>query len=145
MDAQLPTDAETLAGGTAPPYGSGYPARRMKGTPLTCVAACTAAVALAGCGSSDSGSGGSANPSDKQAVTLECLAEKGFAARSVGATIEIDGPEGPRVEFNVSGGESETRAFKGEAQGAEQIGSTLLFVGAADDRELDAIEECVIG
>lgn len=107
---------------------------------------CTAALAVAGCGSDDSSSSeGTANPGDKQAVTLECLVEEGFEARSVGSTIEIDGSDGPRVEFNVSSGESETRAFKGEAQGAEQIGSTLLFVGPAGDRELDAIETCVIG
>ncbi len=118
----------------------------MRGTSLARIAVCATTVALAGCGSSDSTSAdGTASPGDKQAVTLECLVEEGFEARSVGPTIEIDGPDGPRVEFNVSSGESETRAFKGEAQGAEQLGSTLLFVGPADDRELDAIEECVIG
>lgn len=118
----------------------------MKASPLARILLCAAGVALAGCGSSDSASSGDeASPGDKQAITLECLLEEGFEARSVGPTIEIDGPDGPRVEFNVSGGESETRAFKGEAQGAEQLGSTLLFVGPAGDRELEAIETCVIG
>ncbi len=118
----------------------------MKASAVARVVLFAGGVALAGCGSSDSASSGdTANPGDKQAVTLECLVEEGFEARSVGPTIEVDGPDGPRVEFNVSGGESETRAFKGEAQGAEQLGSTLLFVGAAGDRELEAIEACVIG
>ena len=83
---------------------------------------------------------------DKRAVTLDCLRQEGFDAREAGEqSLKIDGPGGPRIEFLLSGGESEGQQFKGEAQGAEQIGSTLLFVGNAGDDELEQIEACVIG
>lgn len=103
------------------------------------------ALAAGGCGASASPSTGAPNPSQKQEFTRLCLVDEGFDAKSVGEVIQIDGPAGPRVEFNISGGESETRAFKGEAQGAEQIGSTLLFVESADDAALEKIETCVVG
>lgn len=99
----------------------------------------------AGCGAGGAAPPEVSDPDAKQEVTRVCLVEEGFNARSVGEAIEIDGPEGPRVEFNISAGESETRTFKGEAQGAMQIGSTLVFVGPADDEELKKIETCVIG
>jgi len=111
---------------------------------ITPVAVCALGLAVAGCGGGSS-SDGPKSPGDKQESTRLCLVDEGFDARSVGAVIEIDGPDGPRVEFNISSGESETRTFKGEAQGAEQIGSTLLFVGPAGDEELKKIETCVIG
>jgi len=110
---------------------------------LALVCACLLGLVAGGCGAGSSSSG-TANPNDKQEVTRACLEKEGFDAQSVGEAIQIEGPNGPRVEFNISGGESETRTFKGEAQGAEQIGSTLLFVGPANDDELKKIETCVI-
>ena len=119
---------------------------RMRPRTPAAATSCAILCLLAGC-SSDGGSryGGITDPGERQAATVECLEQAGFEPRSVGDTIEVGGPDDPRVEFNISGGESETRAFKGEAQGAMQIGTTLLFVGSAPDAELEKVEECVIG
>lgn len=118
----------------------------MRARSSAAVAACAFLCVVVGCSSSgDSRYAGITDPVERQALTVECLERAGFETRSEGEAIEIDGPDGPRVEFNISGGESETRAFKGEAQGAEQIGTTLLFVGSADDPELEKVEDCVIG
>ena len=112
-------------------------------------AACAVSVlacALTGCSSTQSSRyAGITDPGERQAATVECLEEAGFEPRSVNEAIEVAGRDGPRIEFNISGGESETRAFKGEAQGAMQIGTTLLFVGSAGDAELEKVEDCVIG
>lgn len=112
----------------------------------TAATACALLCLLAGCSSSGSSRyAGITDVAQRQALTVDCLEEAGFNARSDGEAIEVDGPDGPRIEFNISGGESETRAFKGEAQGAMQMGTTLVFVGAAGDPELEKVEDCVIG
>jgi len=107
-------------------------------------ASCAILCLLAGC-SSDGGSryAGITDPGERQAATVECLEQAGFEPRSEGNTIEVGGPDDPRVEFNISGGESETRAFKGEAQGAEQIENALMYVREGDDRLLEELETCV--
>ena len=102
---------------------------------------------MTGCGGSDSGAAGEQgpDPNDKRAVAIDCITnEAGLPAQPTGEkSIQIDGPGGPRVEFFLSTGEAESQQFKGAAQGAEQVGSTLLFVGQAGDEELEKIEECL--
>ena len=115
---------------------------RTSAVAAVCALLCTAAGCSSGGGSDYAGLN---NTGERQAATVKCLQEAGFEARAEGTTIEIDGPDGPRVEYNISGGESETKAFKGEAQGAMQIGTTLVYVGPAGDPELEKIEDCVIG
>ena len=101
----------------------------------------------AGCGGSEPGGAGEQgpDPNDKRAVAIDCITnDAGLPAQPVGEkSIQVDGPGGPRIEFFLSTGEAESQQFKGEAQDAEQVGSTLLFVGRAGDEELEKIEECL--
>lgn len=112
------------------------------------VLACSLALAAVGCGSSDSSSGAEQgpNPNDERAVALQCVTEeKGLPAALVGEqSIQVQGPDGPRIEFFVSSGEAEGLQFDGEAQGAEQLGSALLFVGNASDELLAELEDCLM-
>ena len=120
----------------------------MNGRAIASAAACALALAAAGCGA---GGGDDAireagpNPNDKRAVALACITrEKEVPARLVGEkSIQVEGPNAPRVEFFVSSGEAEARQFQGEAQGAEQVGAALLFVNQGDDETLQKLEDCL--
>jgi hypothetical protein len=110
-------------------------------------AAIAAALLAAGCGS-DGGSpsaGGAPNPNDTRGVALACITnEKNLEARLVGKkSIQVGGPDGARVEFFVTSGEAEGLQFQGQAQGAEQVGSALLFVNSASEHQLDLVEQCL--
>lgn len=104
-----------------------------------------AALAVAGCGGGDSAiRDAGPNPNDKRGVALACVKGAGVAAELVGEkSIEVQGANGPRVEFFVSSGEAEARQFQGEAQGSEQVGAALLFVNQGDDEVLKKIEDCL--
>jgi hypothetical protein len=112
----------------------------------TLLAVCALALAPAGCGSSEESSTDEGpDPNDKRAVALDCFVnEEGLDAELVGdQSVQVGGPGGPRVEFFLSSGEATSQQFKGEAQGAEQIGAALLFVGDGTDDELEAMENCL--
>ncbi len=113
-------------------------------------AACAAVLALAGCGGSDAparpgGKGQPPDPNDKRAVALDCIVnQEQLSARYSGEkAIQVGAPGGPRIEFLISGGEAEGRQFQGDAQGAEQIGSTLLFINNGSDAVLKQLERCL--
>jgi hypothetical protein len=104
--------------------------------------------ALVGCGSNDAGP--SEDDSDKRAVALDCLTEdKGVDARlGPDDTILLDSDEkAPRIQFFLTAGEAEAAQFEGDGEGAEQIGSALLFVGpeVREDSEelLEDVENCL--
>lgn len=84
-------------------------------------------------------------PEDKRGHALACIRdEKGMDAQPVGAKgIEIDGSDGPRVDFFQSSLEAEGEQFEGRAEGAEQIGAALFYVREAPERQLEAIEDCL--
>jgi hypothetical protein len=111
---------------------------------IALAAACALSVFAAGCGG-DGGGGGGDDAADKRGVAFGCITrEKGMDARLEGdKAIQVEGRNGPRVEFFVSSGEAEARQFQGEAQGAEQIGVALLFVNRASDEDLESIEDCL--
>ena len=118
--------------------------------PLAAAAACAAALALAACGGSDEaarpgGKGQPPDPNDKRAVALDCIVnEEGIDARLVGEqSIQVGAAGGPRIEFLISGGEAEGRQFQGDAQGAEQIGSTLLYLNEGTEDQLEKLERCL--
>ncbi len=117
----------------------------MKTRAAAFTAACAFALTSAGCGSESKSGKAGPDPNDKRAVALACIRdEQGLPARLSGQkSIQVDGPGGPRVEFLLSGGEAEGRQFQGDAQGAEQIGSALLFVNQADDEQLKKLETCL--
>lgn len=116
----------------------------MKPRRASLAAACVTLVALAGCssGSDDAGP----DPNDKRAVAFECISnEKGIDATLLGdkKSIQVDGTGAPKVEFFTSVGEAEGKQFLGGAQNAEQIGASLLYVNAGDDKLLGDLEECL--
>ena len=120
--------------------------RRVTTRTATLAAACALSI-VAGCGGGDDSPSaeGAPDPNDKRAVALACLRdEQGLDARLSGAkSIQVNGPGGARIEFLLSGGEAEGRQFLGGAQGAEQIGSALLFVNDADEDQLEKVEGCL--
>jgi hypothetical protein len=101
---------------------------------------------VSGCsvGSNDGSSGD--DSSDKRAVALECLQQdKELDARLDGddALVVGDPESGPRVRFYLTSGEAEAAQFEGKGEGAEQIGSALLFVRAGSDEVLQEVEDCL--
>jgi hypothetical protein len=96
-------------------------------------------LALAGCGSNDAAP--QVDESDKPGSTIACLDAQGIPARVEGK----DGNEvvleaGPRVKFYLTAAAAEAAQFQGEGEGAEQIGSALMFV----DPEVDPKTEDVM-
>src|SRR5688500_16992353 len=91
-------------------------------------AACAVALALAASGSDDNPIPAGVDKNDKRAVALACIHNERLSARLSGdKAIEVDERGGARIEFLLSCGEAEVRQFLGGAQGAEHIGSALLF------------------
>jgi hypothetical protein len=105
-------------------------------------------LALAGCGSSDAGP--TEDDSDKRAVAFECITEdKEIQARLDGEdSIALDSDESaPRIKFYLTAAEAESAQFRGEGEGAEQIGSALLFVEPTireqSEQLLEDVESCL--
>ena len=105
------------------------------------------AAGLAACGSDDAAPVD--DDSDKRAVAIACLEQKGIEAREDGDDeLVVNGDEqGPRVRFYLTAGEAEAAQFEGDGEGAEQIGGALLFVEPEVDPEtedlLGEIEACL--
>jgi hypothetical protein len=51
-------------------------------------------------------------------------------------------PSGPTIEFQATPGAAQDAAIKGQAQGAEAIGSALLYPNQATDKLLNKVETC---
>jgi hypothetical protein len=97
---------------------------------------------VAGCGGSSSSG---KDKSDKRGTALDCLKnEKHLPARLLGKdSIQIDGPDSPRIQFFLTSGEAEAFQFEGRAEGTEHIGAALLFVRKAPDDQLEKVEACL--
>jgi len=96
-------------------------------------------LAVAGCGSSDAAP--AVDESDKPGSTVACLDAQGVGAHVDGKDenqVLLDA--GPRVKFYLTAAAAEAAQFQGEGEGAEQIGSALLFV----DPEVDPKTEEVL-
>jgi len=108
-------------------------------------AAWVLALGSSGCGSGEPVTGDEPDPNDKRAVALDCFVnEAGLEAEMTGEqSVQVNGPGGPRVEFFLTNGEAESQQFKGEAQGAEQVGPALLFVNDGSDEVLEDLENCL--
>lgn len=114
-----------------------------------------AAAVLSGCGSTakplagtirpGTTSAGHAQVDDPRAKHLTCLLQHGVPARSVGSTtIQIGAlPAGPTVEFTPTPGSAQALQIDGQVQGAEVIGSALLYPHQASDDQLAPIESCL--
>jgi hypothetical protein len=112
----------------------------MKWPPSIALALVLVTVA-AGCGgASDS------DATDDRTAALDCLTtDKGLDAREEGDDmIQIgDVDTGPRIQFFLTAGEAEGAQFAGKAEGAEQIGATLLYVREGSDKLLTDVEACL--
>jgi hypothetical protein len=95
-------------------------------------------LALAGCGSSDAG--GSADKSDTPGAALECLEQNDIAATRTGENgDELVLDSGPRIKFYLTADEAIAEQFRGRGEGAEQIGTALLFVEPETSKEQDDV------
>jgi hypothetical protein len=116
-----------------------------------------AAAALAGCGSSFKAVAGSSVPAatskplgygvvDQAPLPhVKCMRAAGLPAVRVGqARIQVGTlPSGPTVVFEPDPNTAEGDQIKGQAQGAEVIGASLLYVHGASDAELTKVEACL--
>jgi len=102
-----------------------------------------AALAVAGCGSDHGTGDGSYDPRDSR---VKCLTGEGLQAKKVGDRY-VDVTTGPRpplrILFAVTPGEAEALSVSARAEGAEQLGRALLFVGDASEPLLTKIEGCL--
>ena len=102
------------------------------------------AVAFAGCGSDDAAP--AVDESDKPGSTVACLEAQGVTAHVEGNDDnEVVLDAGPRVKFYLTAAEAEAAQFRGAGEGAEQIGSALLFVDPDVDPETEDILKSVEG
>jgi hypothetical protein len=102
------------------------------------LAAGLAALPLAACGAPDERTPGSYDP---RVPVVSCLEDAGVPVRNSGRGAIV--AASVRVDFLTTPGEAEARQISGRAQGAEQIGRALVWVGDAPDGLLAAVEECV--
>jgi hypothetical protein len=101
-------------------------------------------LALAGCGSSDAAP--EVDESDKPGSTVACLDAQGVSAHVNGKDEnEVVLDAGPRVKFYLTAAAAEAAQFQGEGEGAEQIGSALLFVDPEVDPETEDILKATEG
>lgn len=108
------------------------------------------AIALAGCGAvAVKPATGYRGRIDDQATMhpnhLACLRQAHLPVTVVnGQTLQIGAlPAGPTIKFTPTPSSAQDWQIYGWAQGAEAIGSALLWVHQGSDSELRAIENCL--
>lgn len=117
-----------------------------------------AAIALSACGGAvhpTSGASGSSgqlvsrgrvdDPRTAKANRIKCLQDDHLAVQEVGATALQIGqlPAGPSVQFTPTPGAAQADQIEAAVQGAEVIGSALLYPNRGSDGELSEIENCL--
>jgi len=114
------------------------------------VALSAAAILLCGCSSVVKPPQGRGKVDDSRTHTvnhLKCLQQQRLPVQEVGSTgLQIGPlPSGPTVQFLPSPGAAQAQQIEGSqlGQGAEVIGSALLFTHQASDGELTLIENCL--
>jgi hypothetical protein len=116
------------------------------------VASALAVLALTGCGSTavhprapGASRGQIDDPRTAKADRVQCLQNDHLPVQEVGLTgLQIGpAPAGPRVMFEPTPGAAQGAQLKGQAQGAEVIGSALLYPNQGSDAELAQIETCL--
>jgi hypothetical protein len=116
------------------------------------VASALGVLALTGCGTTaihPSARGASRgqidDPRTAKADRVQCLKNDHLPVQQIGlAVLEIGvAPSGPRVVFEPAPGAAQGAQIEARAQGAEVIGSALLYPNQGSDAELDQIETCL--
>jgi hypothetical protein len=105
-----------------------------------------ALVAVAGCGSSDAAP--KVDKSDLPGSALACLESKDIPARQIGENgDEVVLDSGEKIKFYLTADEAIAEQFRGRGEGAEQIGTALLFVppetSEKNDDLLHDVEVCL--
>jgi hypothetical protein len=101
-----------------------------------------AATVLAGCGTDHGVGDGAYDPRDSR---IACFAKQGLPAHKAGPS-DVLVPAGRppvRVFFASTPGEAEALSVHARAQGAEQLGRALLYVGNASEPLLTKLEGCL--
>ena len=103
-------------------------------------------LAASGCGSSDAG--GNVNKSDLPGTALACLESHDIPAERTGKDDdELVLDAGPKIKFFLTADEAISEQFRGRGEGAEQIGTALLYVppetSKAQDDLLHDVEVCL--
>jgi hypothetical protein len=120
-------------------------------------AACAlAAFALSACGTSSKPVAGSVISTtgkqsgrgvidDPRTKHMVCLQQHGVPVTRVGQTgLQIGSPPaGPSVAFEPTPGAAQDTQISGQVQGAEVIGSALLYPNQAPDKLLKVVEDCL--
>jgi len=119
-------------------------------------AACgLAALVLAGCGSSakpEAGALGTPPPpygrgkiDDPSTTHVTCIRSAGLSVVKVGQTgVQVGSPPaGPTIQFLPTPGAAQQAQISGQVQGAEVIGSALLYPNQTSDGELKKVEDCL--
>jgi hypothetical protein len=95
-------------------------------------------VAISGCGSSDAAP--KVNKSDLPGSALACLESKDIPARQTGENgDELVLDSGPKIKFYLTADEAIAEQFRGRGEGAEQIGTALLFVSPETSEKKDEL------
>jgi hypothetical protein len=97
-----------------------------------------ATVPAVGCAAPDQRTPGTYDP---RVPVVSCLRDAGVPASRVEPIAIVAG--GVRIDFLATPGAAVARQIAGAAQGAEQIGRALVWVGGASDSLLATVEECV--
>jgi len=115
-------------------------------------------IAVAGCGGAvkvqPTASAGAANLASRGKVDspltdmhdhLACLRADHLAVQVLGPTkLQVGvAPTGATIVFTPTPGAAQARQIDGTAQGAEVIGTALLYPNQASDSELTGIEDCL--
>jgi hypothetical protein len=105
-----------------------------------------ALLAIAGCGSNDATP--KVDKSDLPGSALSCLQSKDIPARQTGENDdELVLSAGPKIKFYLTADEAISEQFRGRGEGAEQIGTALLFVppetSDKNDDLLHDVEVCL--
>jgi hypothetical protein len=105
-----------------------------------------ALLAASGCGSSDAG--GNVNKADLPGSALSCLNANNIPAQRTGENgDELVLDAGPKIKFFLTADEAISEQFRGRGEGAEQIGTALLFVppetSEKNDDMLHDVEVCL--
>jgi hypothetical protein len=95
-------------------------------------------VAIAGCGSSDAAP--KVDKSDLPGSALACLEHNDIPARQTGENgDELVLDAGPKIKFYLTADEAIAEQFRGRGEGAEQIGTALLFIGPETSKHMDDV------
>ncbi len=112
------------------------------------------AVVLSACGATSNPEAGTISPTattagrakldDPRTTHVKCLLQANVPVTEVGRTwLQIDAPGDPKVLFSTTPGAAQALQIDSQVQGAEVIGSSLLYPEQASDKLLTTIENCL--